>query len=58
MHSECTAAVLRTGYRGPFSYEVFYAEDMQKEDKDVPFRWTKNSMKVHKRLMEACEKRL
>lgn len=53
---ECTAAILKTGYRGPFSYEVFYAEDMSKNDADVPFRWAKNSIKCHKRLMEACEK--
>jgi len=52
----CTAAVLKTGYRGPFSYEVFYGEDMSKDDKDVPARWTKNSMACHQRLMEACEK--
>ncbi|KAL7006975.1 hypothetical protein EMMF5_003559 [Cystobasidiomycetes sp. EMM_F5] len=55
---ECTAAVLRTGYRGPFSYEIFYGADMSKDDKDVPARWTKRSMDTHKRLMEACEKRL
>jgi len=53
---ECTAAILRTGYRGPFSYEVFYGEDMKKDDTDVPARWTKNSMACHKRLMAACEK--
>jgi len=55
---ECTAAVLKTGYRGPFSYEIFYGEDMKKDDKDVPARWTKKSMETHKRLMEACEKLL
>lgn len=54
--SECTAAILRTGYRGPFSYEVFYGEDMKKDDIEVPVRWTKNSMACHKRLMAACEK--
>ncbi|KAK9895327.1 putative 3-dehydroshikimate dehydratase [Cystobasidium minutum MCA 4210] len=53
---ECTAAVLKTGYRGPFSYEVFYGEDMSKDDPKVPERWAQDSMKCHKRLMEACEK--
>ena len=56
--TECTAAVLKTGYRGPFSYEIFYGADMSKDDPEVPKRWTEDSMECHKRLMTACEKLL
>jgi hypothetical protein len=56
--SDCTVAVLKTGYRGPFSYEIFYGEDMSKADTQVPTKWTQDSMKCHERLMAACEPRL
>lgn len=38
--------------------QIFYGEDMKKEDKEVPSRWTKKSMEAHQRLMKACEEAL
>ncbi|KAI0628617.1 xylose isomerase-like protein [Trametes polyzona] len=50
-------AVLRTGWRGPWSYEVFYEEDMSKEDKDVPTRWTTAARDSHKLLVKHLKER-
>ncbi|RPD60257.1 xylose isomerase-like protein [Lentinus tigrinus ALCF2SS1-7] len=50
-------AVLRTGWRGPWSYEVFYEEDMSKEDKDVPSKWTNAAQESHKFLLKRLKER-
>ncbi|EJC99142.1 xylose isomerase-like protein [Fomitiporia mediterranea MF3/22] len=44
-------AVLATGWRGPWSYEVFYAEDQNRDDPDVPRRWTRDAMDSHARIL-------
>lgn len=46
-------AVLRTGWRGVWSYEVFFEEDQAKEDPDVPDRWTKEAWVCHQKIMDA-----
>ncbi|KAI5116276.1 hypothetical protein M0805_009233 [Coniferiporia weirii] len=51
-------AILATGWRGPWSYEVFYAEDQGKDDPDVPRRWTCEAMASHAKLiaeLESCQ---
>ncbi|KAI0331805.1 xylose isomerase-like protein [Cubamyces sp. BRFM 1775] len=45
-------AVLKTGWRGPWSYEVFYEEDMSKEDADVPAKWAKAARDSHELLVQ------
>ncbi len=76
-------AVLKTGWRGPWSYEVrmvsaqirvsmrptsgsdscsyisqvFYEEDMSKEDQDVPTRWTKAAQESHKTMLQKLQER-
>ena len=64
-------AVLKTGWRGPWSYEVsvrcvgfthstmtsthaqvFYEEDMSKEDADVPAKWAKAAKEAHELLVK------
>jgi len=46
------SAVLRTGWRGPWSYEVFYAEDQKKGDLDVPVRWAMQAMSCHEHILQ------
>ncbi|EGO28752.1 hypothetical protein SERLADRAFT_459519 [Serpula lacrymans var. lacrymans S7.9] len=48
-------AVLRTGWRGPWSYEVFYEADMSRDDPGVPLKWTKAAMESRKRIFEALK---
>ncbi|THH02960.1 hypothetical protein EW145_g6653 [Phellinidium pouzarii] len=50
-------AVLETGWRGPWSYEVFYAEDQSKDDPDIPKRWTYEAMTCHAKLISELESR-
>ncbi|KAI0038872.1 xylose isomerase-like protein [Auriscalpium vulgare] len=50
-------AVWRTGWRGPWSYEVFYEADMAKHDRDVPTRWTASARESHRMIMRDLEKR-
>ncbi|KZT18672.1 xylose isomerase-like protein [Neolentinus lepideus HHB14362 ss-1] len=50
-------AVVRTGWRGPWSYEVFYEADMGKADADVPTRWTNAAMESQKRILKELERR-
>ncbi|KAI0821836.1 xylose isomerase-like protein [Trametes gibbosa] len=52
----CEAAV-KTGWRGPWSYEVFLGEDMSREDEDVPVRWTKNAKMSHRLLLKYLKER-
>lgn len=49
-------AVLRTGWRGPWSYEVFYKEGMEKDDEGVPRKWTEDAMKCHQRILEEVDR--
>ncbi|KZT38243.1 xylose isomerase-like protein [Sistotremastrum suecicum HHB10207 ss-3] len=51
-------AVLRTGWRGPWSYEVFYAADQAKDDPDVPAKWTQEAQECHKKLLDEVRRRL
>ncbi|KAL5522922.1 hypothetical protein ACEPAF_1189 [Sanghuangporus sanghuang] len=44
-------AVLATGWRGPWSYEVFYADDQKQDDPEVPSRWTREAMSSHARIL-------
>ncbi|KAL5481138.1 hypothetical protein ACEPAI_10079 [Sanghuangporus weigelae] len=44
-------AVLATGWRGPWSYEVFYADDQKQDDPEVPNRWTREAMSSHARIL-------
>ncbi|KIJ64360.1 hypothetical protein HYDPIDRAFT_90751 [Hydnomerulius pinastri MD-312] len=46
-------AVIRTGWRGPWSYEVFYQADMGKDDQEVPKKWTTAAMKSHEHILKA-----
>ncbi|KAI0353900.1 xylose isomerase-like protein [Trametes cingulata] len=50
-------AVLKTGWRGPWSYEVFYEEDMSKEDPGVPAKWTKAAKDSHQLLVKYLKER-
>ncbi|CDO71054.1 hypothetical protein BN946_scf184844.g58 [Trametes cinnabarina] len=45
-------AVLRTGWRGPWSYEVFYQEDMSRENLNIPAKWTKAAWSSHELLVK------
>ncbi|GJE85429.1 xylose isomerase-like protein [Phanerochaete sordida] len=44
---DVTRAVLETGWRGPWSYEVFYEESMGRGDVGVPRFWAKAAMRSH-----------
>jgi len=47
-------AVLKTGYRGWFSYEVFDGgSDGKKTECDI-YSYAKSAMEVHKKLLDAC----
>ncbi|KAH9848733.1 xylose isomerase-like protein [Lenzites betulinus] len=52
----CEAAVM-TGWRGPWSYEVFFEEDMSREGEDIPVRWTKNATMSHTLLIKHLKER-
>ncbi|KAI0667234.1 xylose isomerase-like protein [Trametes maxima] len=45
-------AVLQTGWRGPWSYEVFYEEDMSKPGDFIPVKWTKAAKDSHQLLLK------
>lgn len=47
---EVCEAVVKTGWKGPWSYEVFFEEDMSKDDEDVPDRWANAAKKSHERI--------
>lgn len=49
-------AVLRTGWRGPWSYEVFYEESMGRYDVGVPRFWTMVAKKCHGKVIETLRK--
>lgn len=51
-------AVLRTGWRGPWSYEVFFEESMSKDDIGVPLFWTKVAKKSHEKIVEELKREL
>ncbi|KAH7924994.1 xylose isomerase-like protein [Leucogyrophana mollusca] len=48
-------AVLGTGWRGPWSYEVFYEEDMSRDDPNVPEKWARAAMESHQKILQALE---
>ncbi|KAI8974874.1 xylose isomerase-like protein [Trametes punicea] len=50
-------AVLQTGWRGPWSYEVFYQEDMSKDDASSPAKWTKAAKDSHQLLIKHLKER-
>ncbi|KAI0064489.1 xylose isomerase-like protein [Artomyces pyxidatus] len=50
-------AVLNTGWRGPWSYEVFYEEDMAREDTGVPRKWTDAARAVHELILKKLQRR-
>lgn len=49
-------AVLKTGWRGPWSYEVFFEESMARDDVGVPRFWTCAAKKCHQRIVDALKK--
>jgi len=48
-------AVLRTGWRGPWSFEVFYETDMARDDPEVPRRWTRSAKASYDRIVEKLQ---
>ncbi|TBU25420.1 xylose isomerase-like protein [Dichomitus squalens] len=50
-------AVLRTGWRGPWSYEVFYKEDMSEDDQQIPTKWATAAAKSHDVLVKELKQR-
>ncbi|KAI0918501.1 hypothetical protein AcW1_009622 [Taiwanofungus camphoratus] len=48
-------AVLRTGWRGPWSFEVFYRADMARDDPEVPRRWTRSAKQSYERIAEKLQ---
>jgi len=50
-------AVLKTGWKGPWSYEVFFAEDMSRDDPEVPSRWTKEAAECHGVILRELARR-
>jgi len=49
-------AVLATGYKGPWSYEVSFAREMMKEDSQVLEKWTKAAAASHARILKELGK--
>ncbi|CCM00629.1 uncharacterized protein FIBRA_02666 [Fibroporia radiculosa] len=47
-------AVLKTGWRGPWSFEVFYEADMSRDDPEVPRRWTRSAKACYDKIVEAA----
>ncbi|EMD32278.1 hypothetical protein CERSUDRAFT_118976 [Gelatoporia subvermispora B] len=54
---EVCEAVLKTGWRGPWSFEVFHKEDMAQDDPEVPKRWTCGAVKSYEKIMEKLKER-
>lgn len=52
---QVTEAILQTGFRGWFSYEVFL-DEMKEKDFDME-AFAKTGIESHKRLMQACQKK-
>ncbi|KDQ59243.1 hypothetical protein JAAARDRAFT_206176 [Jaapia argillacea MUCL 33604] len=48
-------AVMATGWRGAWSYEVFYGKDMGRDDPDVPKRWATAGWRSQRRIIEALQ---
>lgn len=51
-------AVLKTGWRGPWSYEVFFEQDMAQDDPTVPERWTKEAADCHENVLQEMRTRI
>lgn len=51
-------AVLKTGWRGPWSYEVFFEQDMAQDDPTVPERWTKEAADCHEKIIQEMKTRI
>lgn len=50
-------AVVKTGWRGPWSFEVFYEREMSRDHPDVPRRWTKSAKTSYNRIEEELRER-
>lgn len=50
-------AVLKTGWRGPWSFEVFYEKDMARDDPGVPSKWTRAAMRSYELIEERLRAR-
>ncbi|KAJ3551158.1 hypothetical protein NM688_g4881 [Phlebia brevispora] len=50
-------AVLQTGWKGPWSYEVFYSSEMLKEEVDIPKKWTEAAQSCHKMILDQLQSR-
>jgi len=48
-----TRALVKTGWRGPLSYEVFELSQAE-NDASIPTRWARDGMAAHERLVRAC----
>ncbi|KIJ40275.1 hypothetical protein M422DRAFT_209897 [Sphaerobolus stellatus SS14] len=55
--NDVVEAVLKTGWRGPWSYEVFFEQDMAKDDPGVPQRWTREAAECHEKILEEMRRR-
>ncbi|KAH9836277.1 xylose isomerase-like protein [Rhodofomes roseus] len=47
---EICEAVVRTGWRGPWSFEVFYEKDMSRDDPEVPRRWARSAKASYEKI--------
>lgn len=50
-------AVLKTGWRGPWSFEVFYEADMSRDDPEVPRRWTRSAKASFDMIVEKLQEK-
>lgn len=51
-------AVLKTGWRGPWSYEVFYKDSMGREGESIPKFWTVVGKQAHLKIVEELKRGL
>lgn len=50
--AEVVRAVLATGWDGPWSYEVFYEEDMSRPEPGITLKWVRAGMASHDKMLE------
>jgi len=55
--NDVVEAVLKTGWRGAWSYEVFFEKELGRDDPTVPERWTKEAAKCHEEILAEMRRR-
>ncbi|EED84546.1 predicted protein [Postia placenta Mad-698-R] len=50
--------VLNTGWRGPWSFEVFYEADMSRDDPEVPRKWTRSAQASFDMIVEKLQEKV